>query len=388
MNEPTAIFYGWEVVEYVHYLIKAYISQFPWQVQLSFGLIATSTVTILFLFILFSRRAVARTRADRAYQQCCRRYESRIRMILSRMDKLSQEEIEYLCEADSSQIQETDPAALTRLILSIRMELSNMVYVPNMQRICRITGVQTYLENNLIKHNDVERTLQILSTLPLRVDEGALAAYTENKDPRIRELARAYYGFCSKTEPFAMVTRDVNKPFHLWYPTTFHRLCGWHVAKGHPLPHFSSLISQSTNEEKKALFISEIPYWGTQDEKRSLRQFLKSPSRACCSAAIQALAQIGDTEAEADLIRDYDYLFPKAKRETLRAVARMNTGKQVEFFRKSYLHSTSHNTRAVALTCLFNYGPEGRRVFNELANAGLDDYRFFEQIKSTEGRTE
>jgi len=220
------------------------------------------------------------------------------------------------------------------------------------------------------------------------VDEGTLAGYLEHKDHQIRELARAYFGFCSKTEPFAMVTRDASKPFNLWYPTTFHRLCGWHKAKGHPLPHFLPLINQSTNEDKQALFISEIPYWGTAEEKRSLRQFLRSTSRACCSAAIQALALVGDTEAETELVNNYVYLFPQARREILRAVAKMNTGKQVEFFRKAYLNSTSHNTRAVALSCLYHYGEEGRHVFKQLSQAGLDDRRFFEQIESSEERSE
>ena len=386
MDGPTAIFYGWEVVSYIHYLIDAYISQFPWQVRISFGLIALSVITILVLFLLFSRKAHLRTKREEQYEKCRQRYESAFREILQTEKKLSQEEMELICRHDRSQLHQTDSMLLARLLEKLRMEQTHKLYIPNMQRLCRLTGVRDALENNLLRHRDVERTLQILMYLPCRVSEGSLAIYLENKDDRIRELARAYFGFCSKTEPFAMVTRDVNEPFNLWYPTLFHRLCGWHVAKNHPLPHFSSLISQSKNEDKKALFISEVPYWGTEEEKRSLRDFLNSSSKKCCSAAIRALALIGDPEAEDELVRNYNELFPEAKRETLRAIASINTGRQVEFFRYAYLSSTSQKTRAVALSCLFRYSPEGRKVFHELASIGRDDNRFFEQIITAEER--
>lgn len=84
------------------------------------------------------------------------------------------------------------------------------------------------------------------------------------------------------------------------------------------------------------------------------------------------------------MVANYGSQFPQAKRETLLAVAKINTGRQTEFFKQAYLQSSSQNTRAVALSCLYNYGEEGRRVFHELAHVGLDDSRFFEQIESSE----
>ena len=388
MEGPTAIFYGWEVVQYIRYMINAYLLQFPWQVRISFGIIMLSVLTITILFFLFSHKANKRWRDDTEFEKYQRRYESAFREILCMDEKINQEELEYICRYDRSQLHQADGMLLARILVKLRMELTHKLYIPNMQRLCQLTGVKDVLEMNLLKHKDVERTLQILMYLPCRVSEGSLAVYLENKEPRIRELARAYFGFCSKTEPFAMVTRDASEPFNLWYPTTFHRLCGWHVAKGHPMPHFSSLIGQSTNEDKKALFISEVPYWGTEEEKRSLRDFLNSSSKKCCSAAIRALALIGDPEAEDELVKNYGSLFPQAKRETLRAVASINTGRQVEFFRQAYLHTTSQKTRAVALSCLFRYSQEGKRMFYELANAGRDDNQFFKQIEIIEQHEE
>lgn len=388
MEGPTAIFYGWEVVQYVHYLVDAYLRQFPWQVRISFGIIALSVLTIAILFILFSRKSNKRRHSDAEFRKYQRRFESAFREILCTEKKLSQEEMEYICRHDRSELHQTNGMTMARLLESLRMEQTHKLYIPNMQRLCRLTGVQEALEANLLKNKDVKRTLQMLMTLPCRVSEGSLALYLENKDSQIRELARAYYGFCSKTEPFAIVTRDASEPFDLWYPTIFHRLCGWHVAKGHPMPHFSSLISHSKNEDKKALFISEVPYWGTKEEKQSLCHYLNSSSKKCCSAAIRALALIGDPAAEDELVKNYDSLFPEAKRETLRALASINTGRQVEFFRQAYLHTTSQKTRAIVLSCLYKYGPEGKKVFYELANAGHEDNQFFKQIEIIEEHEE
>ncbi|MBO4622028.1 MAG: HEAT repeat domain-containing protein, partial [Paludibacteraceae bacterium] len=213
-------------------------------------------------------------------------------------------------------------------------------------------------------------------------------AYTGSRSRRTRELARSYYGFCSKTEPFHYVMQDVNESFQMWYPTMLHRLVGWHHAKGHPVPRFLTLAQQSENSERKALFISEIPYWGDEREKRGIREYLTSSDPKCRSAAIQALAIIGDPDSEAELVANYTFQFPEAKRETLLAVAKINTGRQTEFFKQAYLQSSSQNTRAVALSCLFNYGPEGRKAFHELAHVGLDDSKFFEQIESAEAKSE
>ncbi|MBR1630901.1 MAG: hypothetical protein IJ680_03515, partial [Paludibacteraceae bacterium] len=377
---PSAYFYGWEVIQYVFYLLDAYVKQFPWQVRISFTIIGLCILTMLQVLILFLNRIIRRKRDQRRYDYYQKRFESAFRTVLSEPEKISYEEIEYICKTDRSEFARLDGRTLTHLIMSLRRELGASIYIPNMQRLCNVTGVRAHLENRLVKGRNVEHVLQTLITLPIRVSEGALAAYTGNKNKQIRELARSYFGFCSKTEPFLLVAQDVNEPFNLLYPITFHRLCGWHLAKGHPTPHFLSLEEHSDNDGKKALFISEVPYYGTEEEKRSLSRFLTTDNPQSCIAAIRAIALIGDPESENDLIKNYDILFPPAKREILQAVARINTGRQTEFLRQAYLHSTSHNTRAVALSCLYNYGEQGRAAFYELSRTGLDDNQFFEQI--------
>ncbi|MBR1809317.1 MAG: HEAT repeat domain-containing protein [Paludibacteraceae bacterium] len=381
---PTAYFYGWQVLEYVRYLADAYLKQFPWQVQMSLIIITISSLSIFILYALFFQRIIRRSSRNRALQKCRERYEEAFRTILLTKEKMPQEEMEYVAGADEAELRMTNGDVFTQLLVSLRLEMADDVYIPNMQRLCNITGVKNFLEAKLVKNRDVEQTLQVLMTLPIRVSEGALAPYTDNKNLRIRELARSYFGFCSKTEPFHFVTEDVNKSFNLWYPPIFHRLCSWHRAKGHPIPQLLALARRSDNDARKALFISEIPYWGTKDEKTGICQFLTSSSPKCRSAAIQALALIGDPASEAELVKNYSIQFPTAKRETLLAIAKINTGRQTEFFRQAYLNSTSHSTRAVALSCLFNYGESGRQVFYELRRAGLDDSRFFEQIISAE----
>lgn len=386
MNEPIAIFYGWEVVEYFRYLADAYIRQFPWQVRIAFGLICIGMLTMLVLAILFAIKLRKRHVGRKRFESCRQRFEEPFRQILRSETKISEERMEEICQYEHSQFLSEDSMQLANLLVRLRMDFAHMFYIPNMQRLCHLTGVSQYLELNLLKQRKVVGTLQILMYLPCRVSEGALALYLENKNLRIRELARAYYGFCSRTEPFSMITKDVDKPFNMWYPTLLHRLCGWHAAKGHPMPLFTSLISQSNNNEKKALFIAEIPYYGSPEEKRNLKNYMHLNCKRCCLAAIHALALVGDVESVNDLVENYPNLFPEAKRETLLAVARINTGRQVDFFRKAYLHSTSRKTRTVALSCLLHYGEEGRRVFNELSAAGRDDNTLFEQVITFEER--
>ena len=199
---PNAYFYGWEVVTYVRYLMDAYLRQFSWQVQSSLTLIALSSLTILLLAIVFTQRMMVRNSKDKLFELCRARFEEPFREVLNINEKLPHEEIEYICKVDTSALQTFDPATFARLIVKLRLEVADEVFLPNMQRLCNMTGVQAYLEYCMVKGHHVEETLQILMTLPIRISEGALAAYTGSRNHRTRDLARSYFGFCSKTEPF------------------------------------------------------------------------------------------------------------------------------------------------------------------------------------------
>ena len=214
---PSAYFYGWQVLTYVRYLADAYLRQFPWQVQISLLIIVLSSIVIIILFMMFLDKIIHREKTTRQYNALDERFRDAFREILDCDIKMSNEEMEYICKADCSELRQCNMPALTQLIVSLRLELSKKILLTNMQRLCNMTGVQEWLEFNMVKGRHIEQTLQILMTLPIRISEGALAAYTGHKNDRIRELARAYFGFCSKTEPFRFVMLDVNEPYQLWY---------------------------------------------------------------------------------------------------------------------------------------------------------------------------
>ena len=139
-------------------------------------------------------------------------------------------------------------------------------------------------------------------------------------------------------------------------------------------------ITKKIIDYKKDNCVTEINHESNEKIKNNLKNYLNLDCKKCCLAAIHALALVGDAEAEKDLINNYSSLVPEAKRETLLAVARINTGRQVDFFRNAYLHSTSKKTRTTALSCLLHYGEEGKRVFDELESAGRDRNTLFEQV--------
>lgn len=381
---PTAAFYGWEVFWFFYYRLLNYLRHCSWQAQLSLFVIFFCIIFMIIIYVLFTRRIVLQDRFKREYNAAYDRYAQAFREILSSPQKMSRDEMEYICNSDMSEIREFDSYVLTTLITNIRLEYKEQIYLPNLQRLCSHTGVQMELERNLIRGHRVAQTLQLLMTLPIRISDGALANYTSSSSKQTAELARTYYGFCSKSEPFYYVEKDIDLPCGLWYPTNFHRLCAWHKAKNHPIPSLLTLAQHCHDERKQALFISEIPFWGSDTEKKQIVEFLTSPKRQCRLATIEAMAKIGLPEYEQPLLEHYEEQYTTEKRAILQTILALNTGQQAEFLRQVYLATTSQNVRATALTCLYNYGEQGRQIFYELKNLGnMDSSRMFEQIISS-----
>lgn len=383
-NGFYAEFYGWDVVMYYIYAIRSFMQQYSWQVRFSYGVILVCILTILLVFILFTIRIRQRKRHMAEYNHCYDTYSEAFIRVLEEREPLNNHQILAMCDESQKGFAYYDGFLYAEILTHLRMLLHETVYFPNMQKLCELTGAREALELRLKKRRSIMRSLQMVNTLPLNINEGLLAIYTAHKNPQIAQLARVAYCMCSQTEPYLYFLDDMNKPQSPWYRITIHRILGWKKEQNFPMPPLLMLAQQSENTAMAAFLVEEISYWGTEDEKKQLVTFFNDSRIPCRIAAIRALARLKQEGVEEAIIQTYESQPQVVRRELLKALAGFHTGKYVDFFADIYLNTPSLTSRKIALECLYTYCEEGRLCFEQLSATvtGKEETVLFDQIRT------
>lgn len=383
MDGYYADFYGWDVVSYYIFAFRTFVQQYSWQVRLSFAIIFFCVLTMMVVFMLFIIRIKQRNKHQRNFDHCYNTYSEAFYEILEEETPLSERQILEICDEEEHGFEYYDGFLYAEILTHIRMSMNDVLYLPNLQRLCEVTGAKAAIENRLKKRKSIMRSLQMVNTLPLKINEGLLAIYTSHSKHRVSQLARAAYCMCSQSEPYLYLLEDMNKPQSPWYRITMHRILGWNRAQNLPMPPLWMMATQCENSQMAAFLVEEISYWGTDEEKHQLRNFFDDPRIQCRIAAIRSLARLGYEDAEEQIIASYESQPQSVRREMLKALCSFHSGKYTEFFAEVYKNTPSHTTRKIALECLYDYSEEGRLRFETLdKETGDQDAIFFAQIRT------
>ena len=352
--------------------IVAWFRDYSWQVQVSFAVILICIITMIFLAYRFYRN-MRRTRAfEHEVEKARELFHNAFYEILIRPDEPTKEELKELYDIDEDKISEFSPMAYSTIISNIRLDLNEITSLPNINFLCNLTGVTQYYEQNLIGKQDVLSTLQNIVNMSLRVSEGLLAIYINHHMPNIRHMARMAFIICTETEPYRYLEEDLQEPQALWRPMMLHRLFGWLKDTERQMPQFLVLASVIKDEKTAAFLIEEIAYWGSEKEKAAIKQFFLSPMFKCRQSALRAVALLSDETQEDAIIESYEHQPDNLRRECLQAVCAIKSGRHTQFFVDAFYNTSSKVIRECALSCMYNYGPEGRRRF-ELMRAEVAD---------------
>jgi len=383
---PIVEFHGWEVIGYYLNNIQNYLAEYSWQVRTAYGLIVGCIFVMIILFGLFILMIRKTTKYKKEYQQLEEKFREPLYQIMILPEPPSVQEIEGLMGCNFTELKRYDSAMFAQLISSLRMELCEVLYIPNMQYICKITGVTDYIERCLIGRTKVFEILQMVVNLNIRISEGELAIYLNHHNTNIRLMARLAYIICTENEPYKYLEEDLNQRMLPWRPMLTHRLFGWLQECGRPMPSFIVIAESLDNEEASAFLIEEVAYWGTDTEKNELSKFFLAPRYIIRLAAMRATAQLAREANEQALVESYDHQPEYIKREVLKTVLAINSGKQLDFYEKAYKTASSKETQEQALSCLYMYGNEGRRRFEMIRSSyqvGEETRTLLDQIDAT-----
>lgn len=373
---------------FVAYLGEAIVSMYrdySWQVRVSFGVILLCIVTMAIVALKFYRN-IRKTRSfNRKLQKAIKKFRDPFYQVLIRPDEPTIEEMEQLCGCKVDEIRDISPKIHASIISTLRLELSEITSLPNINFLCNLTGVTTYYEQKLINKLDVLSTLQNIVNMSLRVSEGLLAIYINHHNTNIRHMARMAFIICTETEPYRYLEEDLQEPQALWRPMMLHRLFGWLKDTERKMPQFLVLASIMHDEATAAFLIEEIAYWGSDREKATINEFFLSPMLKCRRSALRAVALLSDENQEAAIIESYEHQPDDLRCECLRAVCSINSGRHTKFFVDAFENSSSKQVRECALTCLYCYGQEGRRRFEMMRTEHTNDpltLKLLDQIDS------
>lgn len=383
---PVAEFHGWEIFVYYINNLENYFADYLWQVRTAYGLIVGCILVMMVLYVLFFLMIKRTTKYKKEYKKLEEKFRQPLYNIMILPDPPSAMELEEILGCRIDDLKQYDPKKFTQLISTLRMELCEILYLPNIQLVCEITGVIDYMERCLVGQKRVFEILQMVVNLNIRISEGELAIYLNHHNSNIRLMARLAYTTCTENEPYQYLEEDLNQKMPPWRPMLTHRLFGWLQECGRPMPSFLTIAEALTNDQAAAFLIEEVAYWGSETEKNELSKFFLSPRYSSRLAAMRATAQLARDENEPALIDSYDRQPEFIKRELLKTVLAINSGKQVDFFEKVYNTASSKETQEQAMTCMYLYGPEGRRRFEIIRSQTQigDEHRvLLDQIDAT-----
>lgn len=353
--------------------IVAMFNDYSWQVKVSFSVILICIATMIFLALRFVSNIRKTRDFEKETAEATRKYRDAFYQVLIRPDEPTIEEIEELCGAKMETIREYSPLIYSNIISTLRLELNEITSLPNINFLCYLTGVTHYYEQNLINKHDVLLTLQNIVNMSLRVSEGLLAIYINHHNANIRQMGRMAYIICTETEPYRYLEEDLQQPQALWRPMMLHRLFGWLKDTERQMPQFLVLASAMKDDNTAAFLIEEVAYWGSEKEKSRIKEFFLSPMYKCRKSALRAVAQLCDETQETAIIESYEHQPDRLRCECLKAVSAINSGRQTEFFVDAFYKTSSKMIRECALSCLYNYGAEGRRRFEMMRAEVADD---------------
>lgn len=377
--------YYYGMVSFIWEKQLATFRHFPWQVQTAFTLTVLCIIVMLIVAWRFFRKKKQFQQFQEELAEVNEKYRVHFWNILTSADLFTRQMVEEECQLTSEDFAQMSPAVLSTVISELRLELSELTFLPNIDILCEVTGVKLYYENNLTHRHDVLSTLQNLVTMTLRISEGHLATYINHHNDNIRHLARMSYIVCTKAEPYRYLEEDLQEKQALWRPMMLHRLFGWLRDTDRQMPQFLVLAGVMKDDDTAAFLIEEIAYWGSDNEKESISTFILSPMFKCREAALKAITFLHDDRHEQDIIDSYPNQPEYLRRECLRAIYSIRSGRHAQFFVDSYNGTSSQETREVALTCLYSYTAESRRIFEFMRNdiaADTDGLTLLNQIDS------
>ncbi|MCR5002741.1 MAG: hypothetical protein K5984_00055 [Bacteroidales bacterium] len=358
-------FYGWDTLRYYWFVMQNHFVGWSWQISVAYTIVCCCIIALLILGLVFSFRVYRRNRHLKHQARVDEKYSDTFRQILmsDTMSASSMLELLKRCDNEDEDGVKEEAEYFIPILVSIRTDLTELAYFPNLQMLATVSGVREYCEKSLLENHDVFNTLQMMAMLQLVVSEGRLANYVNHRDYDTRLMARLCFIVCGINDPYKFLMDDIEENSSSMYTMMLHYIFAWMKAQNKKMPNFITLANNLKNQDAASFMINEVGYFGTDEEKSEIPTFLTSKSYKCRESAIKSVHLVNSEATYDRLMKMYPEQIEETKREIIKALSVPKNNKYNEFFKEAYENSPSKDTKEIALKCLYDNNKEGRYQF-------------------------
>lgn len=379
-------FYGYDIFSYYWYLFRNHFVGWPWQILIAYSIVILCAISFIVIGITFFIKVRKRNKFNKKQEEISEKYSDTFRQILLNPDEMLSAEILSLVkqcdDKDEDEIKENAKYYIP-ILVSIRTEMSETAYFPNLQSLVTAIGVREYCENSLLHNKDVFNTLQMMAMMQMIISEGRLANYVNHKDKDIRMMARLCYIICSISEPYKYLAEELDNSSTSIMPMILHYIFAWMRYLNKKMPNFISISNNINNEDSIAFLINEMVYWGDEKELDNIPSFFTSSSIKCREASIKISYLLNKQEVYDELMRVYERQPEYLKRLILNSLSIHKNEKFNTFFEQCYESSLSKETKEVALQSMYKNGRLGKIMFKKIyKTCSEEDKILLDKIKS------
>ncbi|NSL87538.1 HEAT repeat domain-containing protein [Chitinophaga sp. Mgbs1] len=254
--------------------------------------------------------------------------------------------------------------ALTDRIIHFRRNVRG-----NMGNLLRNLYIQLELDKDTMKKMKSRRwekkvqALVELTSLNMSIADVTILPLTNSRNRELRAAARHAYIKLSKNEPFKFFD-VVTDPLLMWDQVELFRIIT--TTEGIAIPNFARWITYSGNKSVVSFCLKLVVHYNQLAAVPAIIKLLDTRDHYLRADAINCLGKLKVAEAEDQLVRIYTSQPLHCQIEILKAIGRISSGRNIDFLKTEFLHSTDFDLRKSAAKSLVKNEWFAKPVIDEL----------------------
>lgn len=207
------------------------------------------------------------------------------------------------------------------------------------------------------------KALAELSNMNMSIADVTILPLTNSRNRELRAAARHAYIKLSKNEPFKFFD-VVTEPLLMWDQVELFKIISTteHIA----IPNFAQWITYSSNKSIVSFCLKLVVHYNQISAVPAVVRLLDTKDHYLRADAINCIGKLKIEDVEEKLLHMYNSQPLNCRLEILKAIGRINSGRNVDFLRQEFLHATDFDVRKHAAKSLIKNQWAAKGLIQEL----------------------
>lgn len=385
LGHSSTRFTGLDYVVYYAYLWRTQFATYPVVVRICYGVVVGSAFLMVFFMCKMADEGVRARNRQKALKKILTKYYDKLLEVCSTEQALTTEQISDIMDYEPKKWSQLELRLWMRVFIRVRCELAERVVEKNFQQAMKLIGIAEFIDYKLSYSNSNNKTYYLQALLPLnaKVAESTYLRMTMSPNFLQRRSAREAYALLTDDDCMHFWLEDKRDYLTLWERMlvnwTFYKRSQW----GRSIPSLVPILRNTPNDAIKSSLLMGIGYFGSENDKEVLLSYINDQNQAMRLSAVQGIRIGKYLKGEEAMKETFYQQTDKVQCAIINAILYINSGRSAQFLKEAYQRCITRQTRRTALYALWNYGAEGKSIFNALKTVcDNDDKRMFEHIEN------